>query len=355
MGIFSRSSDDLEPCSTGEIITTQPQVTADEQRQLAAIDNTSTALANAETVEDVKEIRDQAEAIRQYIENAGISFDMQNRAAEIKLRAERKAGQMLSSLELKGGDRRSEESLKRMQLSDLGISKDQSSRWQLLASIEAQAFEEFVASILSEPSELTTASALRFAKAQRASTRANSRSNRNATKPLATAEGGVFHGELQTAIDSGQKYGCLYCMADWPSEESELESFADYLCGLDVGARGEERSHAHLWTPYDRLELAKRVLRAWGYDPEDILIWVNRIRGEGKYWRRAHEFLVLGVRGECKFEAKNFHSWVEARKPRNGSKPVKVRELLEAVSPGPFIQVFEETTARGWSSCHVPS
>lgn len=44
----------------------------------------------------MKLIRDKAEALRQYIRQQKGSLEMQNQCAEIKLRAERRAGEMLA-------------------------------------------------------------------------------------------------------------------------------------------------------------------------------------------------------------------------------------------------------------------
>jgi hypothetical protein len=58
------------------------------------------------------------------------TLEMQNAAAEIKLRAERRAGEMLAQMEKHNGDPRSRDVTR---VSDLGISKMQSHRWQLEA------------------------------------------------------------------------------------------------------------------------------------------------------------------------------------------------------------------------------
>jgi hypothetical protein len=47
-----------------------------------------------------------------------------------RLRAERKAGAMLATRDLNGGDRRSESHGERVNLVDLGVNRNQSSRWQ---------------------------------------------------------------------------------------------------------------------------------------------------------------------------------------------------------------------------------
>lgn len=61
-------------------------------------------------------------------------------AAEIRLRAERRAGELLAEMRQKGerkkpGDNRKTSRSTTSQLSDLGISRDQSSNWQKVAAI----------------------------------------------------------------------------------------------------------------------------------------------------------------------------------------------------------------------------
>jgi len=59
--------------------------------------------------------------------------EAERRACEIRLRAERKAGALLASMDLRPGrkSKRSNDTT----ISDLGISKDQSSKWQQLAAV----------------------------------------------------------------------------------------------------------------------------------------------------------------------------------------------------------------------------
>ncbi len=70
-------------------------------------------------------------------------------ACEIRLRAERKAGQLLSKMEKNrgGGDRKSDHPSRgttgdKSTLSDLGVTRDQSSRWQALAGVPEEDFEK---------------------------------------------------------------------------------------------------------------------------------------------------------------------------------------------------------------------
>jgi hypothetical protein len=77
--------------------------------------------------------RTRAEAIRQYAKSQGESMFLQNEAASAKLWAERRAGELLAEMELGQGNPQWSQGATIVKLSDIGINKTQSSRWQQTA------------------------------------------------------------------------------------------------------------------------------------------------------------------------------------------------------------------------------
>lgn len=134
------------------------------QRELAILDQASRMLAEATSLDDVKAIRDKAEAARTYARAAQLGLDLQNRAAELKLRAERKAGEFLTSLKLRGGDRKSKGHRVILKLKDLGISPQQSKRWQTVASVPERDFSEYLRVANELGREVTSAGLVRIAR-----------------------------------------------------------------------------------------------------------------------------------------------------------------------------------------------
>ena len=67
------------------------------------------------------------------------------RAAKLILRAERKAGEFLAGLKLRGGDRKSKGHRASLKLADMDISSDQSKRWQKEASVPEKDFQRYSA------------------------------------------------------------------------------------------------------------------------------------------------------------------------------------------------------------------
>jgi hypothetical protein len=125
---------------------------------LLKYDAARSALAEARNVDEVKDIRDKAEAMRAYArmaENTELELD----AAELRLRAERRLGELIKSQKecgglAKGGQpyRKSTPSNKvgveiAPSLEDVGIDYRLSSRSQKIADISEPEFEEAISSI----------------------------------------------------------------------------------------------------------------------------------------------------------------------------------------------------------------
>jgi hypothetical protein len=142
---------------------------------LTRYDAARKAIASAYRVDEAKKIRDKAEAVRTYAKLAG-DVQMQNMACEIRLRAERRAGQLLLDMEKNPGtrgagrprkdgtrfERSNTPTTKAPKLEDIGITKDQSSKWQRLAlQVDEATFEKALVQARERNGELTNAALLR--------------------------------------------------------------------------------------------------------------------------------------------------------------------------------------------------
>jgi hypothetical protein len=132
------------------------------------------ALAAVKSLPELKQIRDMAEALGRYTKQRQYGLEIENDAAEIRLIAERRLGDLLKKMQLRGGDRKSNrhrDGLKSkgddapLILADLGISRDQSKRWQREAALPEDAFQAYVTETKATGKELTSAAVLKQAKA----------------------------------------------------------------------------------------------------------------------------------------------------------------------------------------------
>ena len=147
---------------------------------LQTIDDAKRMLAGTRDLLDIKAIRDVAEAMRHFAKAAGLGLAAQNHAAEVKLRAERRygdlriaadknrgtAGQLKGSTDggISGGTIMVPPEDQALRRADLGVSKAQDSRWQVESSVPEPVFEEYVASTTEAEKELTSVGLVRIAK-----------------------------------------------------------------------------------------------------------------------------------------------------------------------------------------------
>jgi hypothetical protein len=125
--------------------------------ELVRYDAMCRAIAEAHAVDEVKDIRDKARAIEMYARQAQ-NTEAEERAREIRLRAERKCGQMLADTERAQGRRTdltsSHHGRKSLaeELEHNHISRKQAENWQKLAAVPEDLFEQ----ALSEPNPSTS-------------------------------------------------------------------------------------------------------------------------------------------------------------------------------------------------------
>lgn len=129
------------------------------------------ALAAAHRVDEVKNIRDKAEAMAAYARQAR-DTELIQYATEIKVRAERRCGELLITSAERG--ERAGKGNPELQMSngstfatlaDLGLTRDQSSRYQKLAAMPAEQFETAVETAKATAGAVSTAGLLRTAAA----------------------------------------------------------------------------------------------------------------------------------------------------------------------------------------------
>jgi N6-adenosine-specific RNA methylase IME4 len=124
---------------------------------------------------------------------------------------------------------------------------------------------------------------------------------------------------------------------------------AGEIAALPVGPLAADDCHLHLWTTNAFLADGLKVMNAWGFTFKSVFVWAKPQLGMGNYWRVSHEFLLLGTRGRCRFRDRGQPSWRVFGRTRHSAKPAAVRRLVEAVSPGPYLELFGRSPAPGWA------
>jgi N6-adenosine-specific RNA methylase IME4 len=298
-------------------------------------------LIEADRFEDILQARSDGELYRQYAGQRRYGIDIQNIGAEIKLRAERRAGELLSTMPKNNGQLfRGDVMIPRDDAptySELGLNKQQASHWQRASALPEDLFEQYLAETKERHEPLTSAAVLALANALC--------HDAGAAPPIDVRPIVADSTDLFRLVDTGATFGMIY--VDPPYGAMPLHD----LAALPVNDLAAEQAHLHLWAPSAYLFDAKAVLEAWGFACRSTFVWVNPQPGEGTYWRESHTLLLLGVRGRAPFR-EAMRSWVEVSAESGGSKPHVIREMIERVSPAPYLELFGEQAVPGWAVWH---
>ena len=125
--------------------------------QIILYDKMLLAINECHQTDEIKDIRDKALAI-EHCARIAENFEAERKAAEIRIRAERRGGELLKELEKGKGGRPPENSaqpalsLFAKAKEDAGISDDQAKKWQKLAEIPQEEFEQALKDPAAKPS-----------------------------------------------------------------------------------------------------------------------------------------------------------------------------------------------------------
>ncbi|WP_199031444.1 MT-A70 family methyltransferase [Ralstonia sp. ASV6] len=132
----------------------------------------------------------------------------------------------------------------------------------------------------------------------------------------------------------------------------------DAIMSLDVEGVLAPSAHLYLWVPNALLPDGLRVMEAWGFRYVSNVVWAKRRkdggpdgRGVGFYFRNVTELLLFGVRGSMRTLApgRSQVNMIETRKREHSRKPDEQYRLIEACSPGAYLEMFARHARPGWT------
>ena len=98
-------------------------------------------------------------------------------------------------------------------------------------------------------------------------------------------------------------------------------------------------------------------MEAWGFQYKTNMIW-HKIRkdggpdgrGVGFYFRNTTEMVLFGVRGKLRTLApgRTQVNIIKTRKREHSRKPDELYDIIEACSPGPFLELFARGQLTRW-------
>lgn len=318
---------------------------------LIKIDEARRALAEATSVVAVKDVRDRAMVIERYLRQKEGAGEAAVTAAELKLRAERRLGELLKADgERRGGQSKLHDGTSRpggaKPLPD-GITKTQSHRFQKVAAVPAPVFEQQLSRAKAEQEPSTTQAMIRVVKeAEREQKREDNRKLVEETAPPQQVLGTYPTVVIDPPWDWGDEGDVDHFGRGKPTYETMS---LDKLLELPVPELAEKDAHLYLWITNRSLPKGFALLDRWGFRYVTCLTWCKPSIGMGNYFRGSTEQVLFGVRGSLPLLRADVGTWFAAdRAGRHSAKPDAFFKLVESCSPGPWLEMFARNQRPGW-------
>lgn len=128
---------------------------------------------------------------------------------------------------------------------------------------------------------------------------------------------------------------------------------------LPVAEVAAPTAHLYLWVPNALLPEGLEVMSAWGFTYKTNLIW-HKVRKDGEpdgrgvgfYFRNTTEIILFGVRGKdarTLAPGRRQVNILKTQKREHSRKPDEQYRLIEACSPGPYLELFARGTRPDWT------
>ena len=138
-----------------------------------------------------------------------------------------------------------------------------------------------------------------------------------------------------------------------PYRRMSLEEIA----ALPVQQLAEREAHLYLWTVNAHLEQSYTIARGWGFRPSTLLTWSKPAMGLGMggTFVNTTEFVLFCRRGSLLAKRRidtTCFTWsrpyIGRGGPTHSAKPEHFIDMVEQVSPGPYVELFARRHRLGW-------
>lgn len=131
------------------------------------------------------------------------------------------------------------------------------------------------------------------------------------------------------------------------------------ICSIPVSLACEDPAHLYLWVPNALLPDGLDVMKAWGFTYKANIVW-HKVRkdggpdgrGVGFYFRNTTELVLFGVRGKMRTlsPGRRQVNILRTMKQEHSRKPLELYSVIEACSPGPYLELFARGTRPTWTA-----
>jgi N6-adenosine-specific RNA methylase IME4 len=127
---------------------------------------------------------------------------------------------------------------------------------------------------------------------------------------------------------------------------------------IPVNTVADKNCHLYLWVPNALLSEGLETMKKWGFDYKSNIVWYKIRkdggpdgRGVGFYFRNVTEIVLFGIKGKMRTlqPGRNQVNIISSRKREHSRKPDELYDIIEACSPGPYLELFARGKRANWS------
>lgn len=143
-----------------------------------------------------------------------------------------------------------------------------------------------------------------------------------------------------------------------PTDLPYVAMSIEEISSLPVSEIADDNAHLYLWTTQRYLFRAPEIVRAWGFEVSCTLTWCKPAFGGALGWAfvPTSEFVIFARRGRLEPLTRWRSTWFQAPRPYkkggggpiHSAKPEAFLDIVEAVSPGPYVELFARRARFGW-------
>jgi N6-adenosine-specific RNA methylase IME4 len=133
----------------------------------------------------------------------------------------------------------------------------------------------------------------------------------------------------------------------------------DQLAALPITHLFADDCALFMWATDPLLPRAIDLMRAWGFEYKTVAFYWVKLNSAAKhqadfftglgYWTRANpEQCLLGTKGKPMRQAKDVRRLVVEKRREHSRKPECIRERIERLVTGPYLELFARETKPGW-------
>lgn len=135
-------------------------------------------------------------------------------------------------------------------------------------------------------------------------------------------------------------------MTPYPTMTSEE------IAQMPIGLWAQTDAHLYLWSTQRYLRPSLSIAESWGFEVRKVLLWCKAPTGfsMGGAYGNSTEFIILGVRGQLPFLNRTPRDWFDWKRGEHSEKPAAFYDLVEHMSPGPYLDVFARKQRFNWDT-----